>query len=84
MKGSRQYRRCYFILIVIAVAFTAGCSGEKPPAAHAPPPEESRTYEVDGEATVAGVANEFGVEVADILEQNPGLDPSDRDRAWLR
>jgi LysM repeat protein len=39
-------------------------------------PGQQRTYEIQPDDTVAGIAETFGVTIEAILEANPGLDPS--------
>ncbi len=39
-------------------------------------PNQPRTYEIQPDDTVAGIAETFGVSIEAILEANPGLDPT--------
>ncbi len=39
-------------------------------------PNQPRTYQIQPDDTVAGIAETFGVTIEAILEANPGLDPS--------
>ena len=58
---------------IAQLTLSAGCSPEGAPETQSTPPSGSSTYQVGKTDTVDMVAHEFGVEVADLLENNPDL-----------
>lgn len=73
MNGVQQYRRSGIALAILLSVSLAGCSGEPQPVLDSEPSTQTRAYQVDGDSTLAGVAQEFGVEVSDLVASNPDL-----------
>jgi hypothetical protein len=73
MNGIQLYRRSGIALAGFLSVSLAGCSGQPQPVPDREPSTQTRAYQVDGDSTLAGVAQEFGVEVSDLVESNPDL-----------
>jgi len=70
-------------LATVLLSLSAGCSRDTGPERQSSPPSGSSTFQVEKTDTVDMVAHEFGVEVADLLENNPDLprtEPLDKGR----
>ena len=70
-------------LATVLLSLSAGCSRDAGPERQPSPPSGSSTFQVEKTDTVDMVAHELGVEVADLLENNPDLprtEPLDKGR----